>query len=203
MDLNEVQQFINDNQDNKDVKAFVSGLNPISVDKVQKFVSDDENGKKWFDSERDRHFSKGLETWKSNNLDKLVDEEVNKRFPEADPKDKELADIKAQLDQIKHEKQHSELLNKATKIANEKHLPLDLVDYFVSGDEESTNANLSKLEEVWNASLSSAIDAKLKDSSYTPPAGGNGNTFTKEQIAKMSTEEINKNWDTIKDLKFN
>lgn len=205
-ELNDVQQFITNNQDNAEVQAYVSGLNPINVDRVQKFISENEDGKKFIDSLKDKHFSKSLETWKTNNLEKLLNAEIDKRFPQADPKDKELADIKAQLDQMKHEKQHSDLLNQATKIATEKKLPLNLIDYFVGSDEDSTNNNLSKLEEVWNASLTSAIEAKLKDSSYTPPAGGSSKTtFTREQIANMSPEEINKLWDsTLKNnTKFN
>ncbi|WP_139692540.1 DUF4355 domain-containing protein [Sporolactobacillus terrae] len=195
-DLNEVQQFITDNQDNDEVQAYLSGLNPINVDKLQKFVSEDENGKKWFDSERDKFTSKSIETWKSNNLEKLLESKIKERFPEDDPKDIELKNIKAQLAQMQQEKTHETLLNKATKIANEKHLPLNLIDYFVGSDEDSTNSNLTKLEEVWNSSLSSAIEAKLKDSSYTPPAGGQLTAFTKEQIAKMSPQEINKLWDS-------
>lgn len=195
-DLNEVQSFITDNQDNEEVQAYVSGLNPINVDKLQKFVSENEDGKKFIDSLKDKHFSKSLETWKSNNLNKLVDEEVNKRFPKADPKDVELQSIKAQLDQLKAEKTHETLLNKATKIANEKKLPLNLIDYFVGSDEDSTNNNLSKLEEVWNASLTSAIDAKLKDSSYTPPANNNADkTYSLDELKNMPKSEINKLWD--------
>ncbi|MDN3956192.1 DUF4355 domain-containing protein [Sporolactobacillus laevolacticus] len=197
-DLNEVQQFITDNQDNDEVKEYVSGLNPINVDKLQTFINENEDGKKFIDSLKDKHFSKSLETWKSNNLNKLVDEEVNKRFPKADPKDVELQSIKAQLDQLKAEKAHETLLNKATKIANEKHLPLNLIDYFVGSDQDSTNNNLSKLEEVWNTSLTSAIEAKLKDSSYTPPANNNTTkTFTTEQMKNMTPEQINQNWDAI------
>lgn len=198
MDLNEVQQFITNNQDNEEVQAYVSGLNPINVDKLQNFISENEDGKKFIDSLKDKHFSKSLETWKSNNLNKLVDEEVNKRFPKADPKDVELQSIKAQLDQLKAEKAHETLLNKATSIANDKKLPLNLVNYFVGTDEESTQSNLSKLEEVWNTSLTSAIEAKLKDSSYTPPANNNTTkTFTTEQMKNMTPEQINQNWDAI------
>lgn len=36
--------------------------------------------KKWFDSVKDKHFNKALETWKSNNLTKLIDDEVKKKF---------------------------------------------------------------------------------------------------------------------------
>ncbi|MFT8316649.1 MAG: DUF4355 domain-containing protein [Sporolactobacillus sp.] len=197
-DLNEVQQFITDNQDNAEVQTYVSGLNPINVDKLQKFVSENEDGKKFIDSLKDKHFSKGLETWKANNLNKLVDEEVNKRFPKADPKDVELQSIKAQLDQLKQEKAHETLLNKATKLATEKNLPLNLVDYFVGSDEDSTNSNLSKLEEVWNASLTSAVDTKLKGSSYTPPNNQNtGKTYTHDDLKNMSQKEINENWEAI------
>lgn len=198
MNLNDVKKYLEDNKDNADVQAYVSGLNPLSVDKLQQFVSNDENGKKWFDSERDKHFSKSLETWKTNNLGNLIDAEVKKRFPEKDAKDIELENIKSQLAKMQTEKTHESLLNKATKLANEKHLPLNLIDYFVGSDENTTKDNLVKFEKIWSDSLSSAVTAKLKDSSYTPPAGGSqGKTFTPDELKNMSTEEINKNWEQI------
>ncbi|MPN24860.1 hypothetical protein SDC9_172265 [bioreactor metagenome] len=110
-----------------------------------------------------------METWKTNNLAKLVDEEVKKRHPEADPKDEKLAEIQRELAQIKAEAIRKGLTNKALKIATEKGLPVELIDFLVGADEDTTTTNLATFEKVFNEKLSAGVDAKLKSNAHVPP----------------------------------
>jgi hypothetical protein len=198
MTLEELKKFIEENKDNQEVSTYLQGLFPMTVEEVQKFVSENQDGRKWFDSEKDRHFSKGLETFKEKTMPSILDAEIKKRFPEKDAKDLELEKIKAELQKIQSEKVRESLTNKAIKLANEKKLPLDIVDFFISEDEDKTTSNLSKLEEVWGNQLKVAVEERLKSSTYVPPNNTNsGKTFTKEQLAKMSPDEINANWGSI------
>ena len=96
--FDEVKNYFETNKDSEDVKGFLGGFSSLDVFKEK--LNSDPNFKSFMDSEKDKHLSKGIETFKTNNLSKLVDEEVKKRFPEADPKDTELAKLKAQLDQM-------------------------------------------------------------------------------------------------------
>lgn len=181
MDLKEVQSYFEQNKDSEDVKAFVNGLNPVTTDRVKSLVNEDKDLKSWFDSERDKHLSKGLETFKTNNLNKIVDEEVKKRFPEADPKDVELNKLKAEFEAMKKESTRKELTNKALKTAQEKKLPTDLIDYFVGQDEDITNKNLEKLIATM-AAHDEAIKLEFaKGNSYTPPAD-KGNVSDAEKL---------------------
>ena len=53
--------------------------------------------------------------------------------------------------------------NKAIKIAQDKGLPTDLVDFFIGEDEEATQTNLEKFEEKVNEVVTNKVDQRFKD----------------------------------------
>lgn len=200
MNLEDVKKFFEENKDNEEVKAYLEGLKKVSVQEVQQMLTENEELKRWLDSEKDRHFTKGLETFKQKTMPKLIDEEIKKRFPEADPKDLKLAELEAKIAQMEQEKQRELLRNKALTLATEKKLPIQLIDFLIGNDEESTLQNLSTFEEVWTSHLQTLVDEKLKSTGVQPKETTvKTPTFTREQIQSMSPEEIQKNWDLIKD----
>jgi uncharacterized membrane-anchored protein YjiN (DUF445 family) len=195
MELKDIQAFFEANKDNEEVKNYLMGLKQPTPEGVQQFL-ESEIGKKLIQPKLDSYFSKGLETWKQNNLEKLIDAEIKKRFPQKDEKDIELEKIKAQLAKMEAEKLRETLINKAIKIANEKKLPLDLIDFLVADNEENTIKNIEKLEQVFSKYIEEIVEERLKGSGYVPPSSGDsGLTF--EKIKSMSQDEINKNWDKI------
>jgi Domain of unknown function (DUF4355) len=200
MNLEDVKKFFEENKDNEEVKAYLQGLRSLSVEEVQKMLTENDELKRWFDSEKDRHFTKGLETFKQKTMPKLIEEEIAKRFPQEDPKDLKLKELEAKIQQMEQEKLREALKNKALTHATEKKLPVQLIDYLIGQDEESTLQNLAKFEEVWTQNLQSLVDEKLKTSGVNPNHSNvKTQTFTREQIQAMTPEEISKNWDIIKD----
>ena len=200
MNIEEVKNFINDNKESEEVKTYLQDLNKVNVEGIEKYVTEDEEGKKWFDSVKDKHFNKALETWKSNNLTKLIDDEVKKKFPSKDEKDIEVENLKVEIEKMKQEKLHEALTSKAIKIASDKSLPLNLVDFFIAQDEEATVNNLKVLEESFNKEVQKAVEKRLKNEGYNPPKDTSGNTLTLETIKNMSQAEINQNWDKVKEI---
>jgi hypothetical protein len=162
MNFDEVKAFLEQNKDNQEVKAYLQGFNQLTIEGVQKFLNENPDAKKWFDSEKDRHFSKGLETWKSNNLSKLIDEEIKRRFPEKDEKDLRIAELEAKFKKMEEEAKRKDLTNRAIKIATEKNLPVEIIDYFVGNDEKETEENLMKLERILNDSINNLVQQRLK-----------------------------------------
>ncbi|MBW7649794.1 DUF4355 domain-containing protein [Anoxybacillus sp. ST4] len=200
MNLEDVKEFFEQNKDNEEVKAYLQDLRSVSVEEVQKMLVENDELKKFFDSEKDKHFSKGLETWKQKTLPKLIEEEISKRFPEADPKDVKLKELEAKIQQMEQEKLRESLKNKALTLATEKKLPIQLIDFLIGQDEETTLQNLSTFEEVWTSHLQTLVDEKLRVTGVQPKDSNvRTQTFTREQIQSMSTEEIQKNWDLIRD----
>lgn len=200
MNIEEVKNFINDNKESEDVKTYLQDLNKVNVEGIEKYVTEDEEGKKWFDSVKDKHFNKALDTWKTNNLTKLIDDEVKKKFPSKDEKDIEVENLKVEIEKMKQEKLHEALTSKAIKIASDKNMPLNLVDFFIAQDEEATVNNLKVLEESFNKEVQKAVEKRLKNEGYNPPKDTSGNTLTLETIKNMSQAEINQNWDKVKEI---
>ena len=200
MNIEEVKNFINDNKESEEVKTYLQDLNKVNVEGIEKYVTEDEEGKKWFDSVKDKHFNKALDTWKTNNLTKLIDDEVKKKFPSKDEKDIEVENLKVEIEKMKQEKLHEALTSKAIKIASDKNLPLNLVDFFIAQDEDATVNNLKVLEESFNKAVQKAVEKRLKNEGYNPPKDTSGNTLTLETIKNMSQAEINNNWDKVKEI---
>lgn len=200
MELKDVQEFIEQNKDSEEVQEYLKGLNKVDVSRIQQLADEDKDIKSWLDSVKDKHSSKSLETWKTNNLQKLIDEEVAKRNPKETAEQKQIRELTERLNKKEKEEKRQALLNKSLVLADEKKLPKDILEYFLGDDEESTKANLEKLENVFNTHVESLVNEKLKGSSYTPPKGGNEKKLTLEEIKNMSPDEINQNWEAVQEV---
>ncbi|MBV4427149.1 DUF4355 domain-containing protein [Clostridium tyrobutyricum] len=148
----------------------------LTLDAFKSKMESDPTFKSFLDSEKDKHLQKGIDTFKTNNLQKLVDEEYKKQHPETDPKDTEMAELKRKIEQMEKEKLKEKLTNQALKFATEKKLPVELIDFIVGSDEATTTANLEKLANIFSAHDSTLKAEILKDNTYIPPKGGNPST---------------------------
>ncbi len=187
MEFNEIVESLKTFEGTEDFENYIGGF--VTADRVSKFLETDA-GKQFIQPTLDKYHNKGLETWKTNNLDKLVSEKVKELYPEADPKDTELAKLKADLEAMKAESVRKDLTNKALTVATEKELPIDLISYFVGADEDSTTANLEKLETAFNAAVEKVVTKRL-GKSHKPDAGDDSQELTPEEMASMSIEDIN------------
>lgn len=197
--MQEVIEYIKANETNEEVKTFVQGLNPISLDRIKTFVGTDKDTKSWFDGEKDTHANKVKETFKKSDLPKLIDDEVKKRFPEKSDKDIEIENVKTELALIKAEKIREQLTNKAIKVLTEKKMPLDIVDMIISNDEESTIKNIETFQKVFEPYVTAEVETRLK-SGYKPKNNENKTEITMDQVNKMSQKEIAENWEAIAEL---
>lgn len=203
MNLEEIKKYLEDNKENEDVKAYLEGLTQVTPEGVEAFLETDE-GKKVLQPKLDRNFTKGLETWKEKNLQKLIDEGVKKSNPTETPEQKEIRELKEKFANIEKEKTRESLKNKALTTLSEKKLPSNLVDFLIGEDEETTNSNLTKFEEVFTNQLQSVVDEKLKAGGTNLNSSQTPSTFTREQINSMSHQEVTENWEAIQEsLKSN
>lgn len=187
MEFKDVQAFIEQNKDNDDVKSYLGELKKFTLDDVKSFLGNNEDGKKYLQSHTDSTVTKAIDTWKTNNLTKIIDDEVKKRFPEADPKDVKMKELEAKLENMQKETLRKELTNKGIKLATEKKIPLEIVDYLISSDEESTLRNINNIEQIFNKHVQTLVEERLKGGSHVPP-GSNTNS-NMDDLSKMSMEE--------------
>jgi len=167
------------------VKALVnSGL---TLDAFKSKLESDPNFKSFADSEKDKHLQKGLETFKKNNLQSLVDTEYKKQHPDADPKDTKIAELEAKYEQMQKDAARKDLTNKALQAMTEKKLPTDLVNFIVGEDEKTTKANLETLTGVLSKH-DEALKTEILKGSYKP--GGQGGAEPTEETAKAQINSV-------------
>lgn len=165
MDLEQVKQFLNENKDDKEVSAYLGELRQPTAQDVEGYL-DTADGQKVLQPRLDSYFTKGLNTWKENNLNKLVDAEVKKLNPEMTEEQRQINELKQQLEDQRKEAAREKNMNKAISHATDKQLPAnsDLLSFFVGDDEESTLNNLGVFEETFNSAIQKAIESKFKES---------------------------------------
>ncbi len=186
MTLEELRAFIEANKDNQEVQTYLKGLY-LTPEGVTAYLNT-EDGKKILQPKLDAHFTKGLETWKEKTFPSLLDEEIKKKFPGETEDQKRMRKLEEDLAHERQARVKSELQNKATTIATQKGLPVDLVAYFVGQDEESTTNNLTALENIWQQNIQKAVEEKFKESGRAPNAGGGG---TEAKINPWKKETFN------------
>ncbi|ASZ05123.1 MULTISPECIES: DUF4355 domain-containing protein [Bacillus] len=185
--LEDVKKFLEENKENEDVKAYLNELSAVSADKVNGFL-DTEEGKRLIQPRLDSHFTKGLDTWKANNLDALIDAKVKELYPEETEEQKRIRKLEKELEDQKTAAQREKLLNKAVSYASEKQLPADVVEFFIGEDEESTMKNLGAFEEKYNAALQKAIESKFQENGRDVQSGSNEPTNQDLDISSLAAE---------------
>lgn len=208
MKLEDIKKFFEENKDQEGVKAYLQGLSQVTPEGVTAFLDSDE-GKKLLQPKLDSYFTKGLESWKGNHLEKIINDELKKRTSGKDDKDLEIDKLRQEFENMKREKLRESLRNESYKFASDNSLPTDLIDYFIkieSEDDdkgtksrEATTNNLNSLKEVWSSHLQTVVNDKLKSNGFNPKDGNNNSkTITKEQLQSMSREEIDAlDWEVV------
>ncbi len=188
MDLEKVIAFLKEKEAGEDVINFVQGLKPVTVDTVKDYIENTDDGKKLAQTLTDVRVTKGIESWKSNNLQKVLDDEIAKRYPPESEADKKQRELEKKLDELTTELKKKDLLAAAIKKANEKGLPVSLIDRFLGDDEESTERNLSALEQELKKAVETQVEQKFKSGGREPGAGGTPPVIPKEGSSELVKE---------------
>jgi hypothetical protein len=138
----------------------------------------------------DSHFSKGLETWKANNLDKIVNERVESLFPNETPQAKQMRELQAQIDRINGEKQQAVMGTFTTQELVNNNLPTQFARFLQGNDEATTRANISDFQTMFTQHLNGTVDSKFKQMSHTPQTSPSiGGDSQVKEVGKMSYAE--------------
>ena len=185
MEFNEIINELNSFKGTEEYENYISGL--MTADRINKYLETEE-GKNYVNPIADARYTKGLETWKQNHLQQLIDEEVKKRYPDQTPEQKRIAELEAKFNEAEEKALKSQLTTHAIKIATNKNLPTDLVTYFIGKDETETNENINGFETAFNSAVEKVVNDRLGDS-HKPDAGEGNKKLTIDDIENMSIEE--------------
>lgn len=186
-------------KDDEDINSILSGTDIEETFKASGLTLDAFKGKlkekefrAFLESENDKYFNKALGTWKENNLEKELEPFIQQKYPDlvTDPAKKEAAEAKKEIEKLKAEMARKDLLTEAIKYATEKKLPSGFVEKFLGEDLDSTKANLDGFADAWSKGLESAVNEKIKGSSYVP--GGSNPDGSKISIGAAIAQQNNK-----------
>ena len=153
-----------------------------------------------YQAEFDRRIQKALgtakEKWAALMDDKLSEAEklakMNKEEKEEylrQKHEKELADRESAMTR-------RELMAEAKNTLAEKKLPVGLAEVLNYADADSCNKSIDAVEKAFQEAVQIAVEEKLKGGTPIKKAP-EGTSYTKEQVAAMTPEEINENWENI------
>ena len=202
MTIDEIKAFLVANKDKDDVKAFLTEIASPSAEAVQKAAQDylsSDIGKRLIQSEADKMSNKSIETFKKTfeekELPKLVADRYNKEHPAETDADKAIRAMQEKLDALEREKLSESLKSKAMRAAADRKLPVELLDVLHFGSEDEVSAKIEKAHEILNTAVIAAVNERLKAAGTNPAqsgnaAPGNGKITTREQLQKLSPDEI-------------
>lgn len=142
--------------------------------------------KSFMDSEKDTHANKVLETWKSNNLQTLINDEVLKATgKKKTPEQIKIEELEKQFNEQKAKAEKAEKIAKYKDVLVEKKIPTEMIEYFLTDDEETTNTRIDNFSTYVNDMVNTSVKEKISEGSYTPPGENGAGDLTVDDIAKM------------------
>lgn len=149
-------------------KANLINKDNLTLEELKNIINTNDGFKAWLNSEKDRHFSTSLNTWKENNLAKEVEKEISKRYPAETEEQKKLRDLELKLQSMEQESKMKELKANTMKVINDKKLDSEIIDFVLSDNEEVTNAKIDKLEGLIEKLATQRLEEKYKNANNTP-----------------------------------
>lgn len=132
----------------------------------------------------DSKVTKGIETFKTNSMQKLIEAEVLKRTGNNETEEqKAIRELKEKLENMEKEKTRAQMISKYKDTLTEKKIPTKLIDFVLGEDDETTNANITLFENSMKEFIEKNVQDRLKGSSYTPPKNDG-------VVGKITWEEV-------------
>ncbi|WP_154826714.1 DUF4355 domain-containing protein [Clostridium butyricum] len=153
----------------------------ITMEQFKSALENNIECKGYFDSLCDKtvntRLDKSVETWKTNNLENLINQEINKRYPQKTEAEIKFEEQQQALEKAQAEKQQLELQIKYHDLMAENKLPMEILDFVAGKDIETTITNIGRFKELAEKFVADGIqkevDRRLKASAYVPGSSAN------------------------------
>ena len=187
---NEVQE--NTGVEAKEVKTFTQDeLNKIVAERIAK-------EKKKLEAERlkQQEMQEKLIEEESEKLAKMTEAEKVKAKAERERRkfEEKVARYEAEMKAFERER----IKNQTMKLLGEKNLPIELCQFINSNTADEIMENVEVFEKCWSEALEKSVNARLRTSGELKTSTTTKSFYTVDQLKNMSVDEINKNWDKIK-----
>ena len=199
--LKDVQNYFADNADTEEVKTYLTTIGTPTVESVRDSLVTDSKLADWFAKERDKSVTKGIESWKANNLQSIIEKERN-NIKEESSTEKAIRELKEEMLREKQENAKEKHINQALEYSSGKIKP-KYVTKLIGADIDETKRNIDDFIQDFNVEVVSEVDktfaanGRTMNNSLTQKTG-QAQKFTAESAGKLSDAEFAENFDTIK-----
>lgn len=142
--------------------------------------------KSYLDSVKDKHFDKALDTWKTNNLQTIINDEVLKATgKKKSPEQLKIEELEKKMLESEAKAEKAEKIAKYKDILAEKKIPMEMIDYFLTDNDETTNTRIDNFTTFVDELVTTNVKEKIANGSYTPPGENGAGDLTVDDLAKM------------------
>lgn len=152
----------------------------LTLEAFKEKMKTDKEFKAFIDSENDKYHSKALKTWRENNLEKELEPFIKEKYPDlvTDPVQKKVLELEKELEKERKANARKDLLAQAIKYAADKKLPASVVEKCLGEDFDKTKEVIDTIADDWSKGLEAIATEKMKQSSYIPGKGADGNPIS-------------------------
>ena len=188
----------NEVQENTEVKTYTQEeVNKMlkgykSQEEVNKIVAD----RLAREQRKQQEMQEKLIEEESEKLAKMTEAERVKAKAERDRKkfEDKVAKFQEEMKAFEQEK----IKNQTMKLLDEKGLPIELCQFIQSNTADEIMENVEVFEKCWSEAIEKSVNARLRTSGELKTSTTTKSFYTVDQLKNMSVDEINKNWDKIK-----
>lgn len=199
--IDKLKPFLKDDADVNEVTSVLQQLSTLDPDKLENaYLNNDPAIRSW----ADRKIGKSLETFKTQTMGPLIEEQVRTRLDKHKNEtaaETQLRLINERLDKAEADRKREAHINSALKYASEKGIPSKYVDKFLGSDFDETKRYLDDFAVDFNIQVNEEVDERFKEHgrsvNYKQKNQQEKTSFTPEEVAKMSSEDFKKNFSKI------
>ena len=166
----------------------------VETKEVNEIVKEE---KTFTQAELDKILNKKFAQWQKKTEEAKAEAERKAKLTEAE----KLAEERKEFEAMKKQFEYEQRVNSTSKVLASNNLPIEFADFLIAENDEATTQRVDLFKNAFNEALEKALVERLKGN--TPKTSTvQTKTFTVNDIKNMSAEEINKNWEQIKNIKF-
>ena len=193
MNKTDLLKLVENLKDEEDINSLLKGTDIESTFKIEptldvfKAKLNEREFKSYMDSEKDTHANKSLETWKTNNLQTLINDEVlkatgKKKTPEQikiEELEKKFNDKEIENQQLANQSKIKDLL---TQTGFD---PTKTLEFFNTSNIENIETSVGNFKSIIDEMVNTGVKSAIADGNYTPPGENGAGELTANDIAKM------------------
>ena len=155
------------------------------------------NEKTFTQEELDKILNKKFAQWQKKTEEAKFEAERRAKLTEAH----KLAEERKEFEALKKQFEYEKRVNSTSKVLASNNLPVEFADFLISDSDEATTQRVDLFKNAFNEAVEKLVNERLKGNTPRTSTVQNAQ-FNANDIRNMSADEINKNWEKIKNIKL-